>query len=210
MNVTVETHPFLNGRLTCYLNCCLRTHGAIYTGIRRDAHGNVLVDGAPPPPMPPRQPNNFAPYISQAHFEIADFLYRDVKMSGGHMDTLMQLWAAYGAQAPFADHADLYRSIDAITLGGVAWQAFIVTYVGPRPEGEVPSWMEKEYTVWFRRPREVIHEQLGNRDFNGEMDHAPKKVYHGNNRVFSDFMTGEWAWTQAVRNVIDITSIPIC
>lgn len=120
-------------------------------------------------------------------------------MSGTHVDKLMDLWTAFSTQSPFADKIDLHSRIDAIPLADIPWKAFTVMYIGPRPtEGETPLWMEKEYTVWYRCPRAVLHSQLGNRDFAGEMDHAPKKVYHGDERVFQDFMTGDWVWEQAV------------
>ncbi|TBU21633.1 hypothetical protein BD311DRAFT_782809 [Dichomitus squalens] len=138
------------------------------------------------------------PYQSRAHFEIADFLFRKAKMSGRNTDELMQLWSAFSQNAPFADHAELYGSIDSITLADIPWQAFEVTYTGPRPGGDVPPWMDRVYTVWYRCPRDVLHAQLGNPDFAEEMDHTPKQVYHGAERVYRDFMSGDWAWKQVV------------
>lgn len=151
--------------------------------------------------MPPRLPQDYSPFTSRAQFELADFLFRDVKMSGAHINTLMQLWSAFGGSSqdpPFANHDHLHGTIDSTALGDVAWQAFVITYIGPRPETNVPSWMEQEYIVWFRCPRAVLHSQLGNRGFENEMDYSPKKVHHGDERVLSDFMSGDWAWAQAV------------
>ena len=123
-------------------------------------------------------------------------------MSGRNVDELMQLWGAFSEQAPFADHGELYESIDSIPLADIPWQAFEVTYTGPRPEHDVPPWMERVYTVWYRCPHEILHAQLGNPDFAGEMDHSPKRTYHGNERVYQDFMTGDWAWKQAVSETL--------
>ena len=98
-----------------------------------------------------------------------------------------------------ADHEELYDTIDSIEHADIEWQAFIVTYAGPLPEDSpAPSWMTEEYTVWFRCPRKVLHTQLGNPDFKGEMDFTPKRVYHGEDRVYQDFMSGDWCWDQAV------------
>ncbi|KAI0740248.1 hypothetical protein C8Q76DRAFT_765250 [Earliella scabrosa] len=149
---------------------------------------------APPPPGS----NDYGPFESRAHFEIADFLFRKAKMSGSNVDELTELWAAYSHTSPYADRRDLHASIDSIPHADIVWHAFTVTYTGPRPaEGEVPAWMEWEYTVWYGCPRAVLHAQLRNRDFVGEMDFTPKKVHQDNERVYGDFMTGDWAWRQA-------------
>ena len=159
-------------------------------------------DAPPPPPLPPHE-EGYAPFESRAQFEVADFLFREVQMSAGQMDKLMQLWGAYNGAArdpPFANHDDLYSSIDNIKLADIRWRCFAVTYTGPRPdEGPVPPWMDEEYLVWFRCPREVLHCQLGNPDFATEMHFSPRKVFRGNERVYKDFMSGDWAWKQAVR-----------
>ncbi|KAI0701751.1 hypothetical protein C8Q76DRAFT_802706 [Earliella scabrosa] len=177
--VTVQTHPHLTGQ-PC------------------DAAGHPLPPNTPPTAPPPPGTNDYGPFESRAQFEIADFLFRKAKMSGANVDELMELWAAYSKSSPFAGRRDLYASIDSIPHSDIVWRAFVVTYTGPRPaEGEVPAWMEREYTVWYRCPRAVLHAQLGNRDFVGELDFTPKKVHQGNERVYQDFMTGDWAWRQA-------------
>lgn len=117
----------------------------------------------------------------------------------------MQLWAATlppGAQPPFADHNDLNNSLDSIPFGEIPWQSFSVKYDGVRPEsGDVPSWMDAEYDVWFRCPREVARSHLANPDFASEIDWAPKRVFNrAGKREYSDFMSGNWCWKQAVSN----------
>jgi hypothetical protein len=45
----------------------------------------------------------------------------------------------------------------------------------------------------------VLHNQLGNRDYAHEMDFAPKDVRdQDSKRRYSDFISGNWAWRQAV------------
>lgn len=125
-------------------------------------------------------------------------------MSVGDVDTLMELWAATQAEKgqavdpPFANARDLRDSIDAISKGETAWQAFTVKYDGDKTDG-APGWMSKEYEVWFRDPLTVLEGQIGNPDFVGKIDYAPKEVYGKNHRrQFTDLMSGEWAWEQAV------------
>ena len=59
--------------------------------------------------------------------------------------------------------------------------------------------MDGEYKVWFRNPRTLIHNILSNPDFDGEFDYAPVQEYDvKGNHWFENFMSGNWAWKQAV------------
>ncbi|KAJ6480604.1 hypothetical protein C8R47DRAFT_1074339 [Mycena vitilis] len=146
-------------------------------------------------------PDDFSPYGSRADFELADLLYRRVQMSAGAIDELMQNWAARPESAgdpPFADHEDLYNTIDATEIGHVPWESFTVTYNKPIVAGDVTPWKTQEYVVHFRDPRKVLRQQLANPDFKSEMDFAPKQVFgEGDSREYQDFMSGNWAWRQA-------------
>lgn len=124
-------------------------------------------------------------------------------MSGGHISKLMQIWAACNnGDPPFADHEDLYRTIDSTQLGEVPWRCFSVSYTGEIPEGgDPPPWMSADYEVWWRDPDAVLSQQISNPSFAGEMDFAPKQVKNeSGEREYKDFMSGDWAWKQAVSN----------
>ncbi|KAG1809306.1 uncharacterized protein BJ212DRAFT_1448759 [Suillus subaureus] len=71
---------------------------------------------------------------------------------------------------PFADHKDLHNVIDATQLGDV-----------------VPPWMDKEFEVWYRDPHAMAHNILANPTYKDKIDYVP--FY---------FMSGDWAWQQAV------------
>jgi Plavaka transposase len=59
--------------------------------------------------------------------------------------------------------------------------------------------MTKKYDIWFRDPCALLWNQLVNKDFDGEINYAPRQVFNVlDKRVWSDFMTGYWAWDQAV------------
>lgn len=193
--VMVEEHPALTGAHSDTSNFSCAQHSP---GIPCNAAGQPLPPGAPPSSRPGPRNKDYRPYESRIQFEIADFLYREVQMSGNHIDKLMSLWNAHSSTSPFADHQHLYSTIDATPLADIEWRAFTVTYTGPRPDGEVPAWMEVEYTVYYRCPRQVLHAQLGNRKLHGEIDYTPKKIYRGHERVLENFMSGDWVWTQAV------------
>jgi len=53
-------------------------------------------------------------------------------MSAKNINTLLDLWAAtllkHHDSPPFANHSDLYETIDSTPLGSVLWQSFSLTY----------------------------------------------------------------------------------
>ncbi|KAJ6561586.1 hypothetical protein B0H10DRAFT_2169275 [Mycena sp. CBHHK59/15] len=152
-----------------------------------------------PPPQEHPPPDDFTPYAGRVDFELADLLYRCVQMSAGAIDELMQNWASRPAapNPPFADHEDLYNTIDTTEIGHVPWELFTVCYNRPITPGNVTLWKTQEYIVHFRDPRKVLQQQLANPDFKSEMDFAPKQVFIDGQHEYEDFMSGNWAWQQA-------------
>ncbi|KAJ7484562.1 hypothetical protein FB451DRAFT_1555053 [Mycena latifolia] len=177
----IRHHPHLNGR-PC------------------DRDGKFVLPNTPPPPRERPGPDDFAPYAGRGDFDLADLLYRRVQMPAGAINELMQLWAARPESAgdpPFADHEDLYSTIDATEIGHVPWESFSVRYNKPIAPGDETPWKTQDYVVHFRDPRQVLHQQLANPDFKSEMDFAPKQVFVDGSREYEDFMSGNWAWQQA-------------
>src|ERR1700720_1433872 len=118
-----------------------------------------LPSGSPPSPHQNNVgPDDWTPYKSRAQFELAELLYTKAQMSARNINQLMKIWAAHGAERgdepPFQNHKDLYKTIDATATSHVPWQSFVTSYDGKIPQqGEVPSWMTAEHTIWFRDPR---------------------------------------------------------
>lgn len=170
-----------------------------------DRNGTFLPPGAPPEPEEERSSDDWMSFENRVGFEFADFAFRDAQLSGGKVNKLMDLWAASaletGGEPPFADKDELYAAIDAIPLGGASWKALTVKYAGPLPQqGDVPSWMTDEHEVFYRDPVEVVKNQLENPVFNGQIDYTPYKEFDcEGNRQWSNLMSGDWAWKQAVR-----------
>lgn len=143
-------------------------------------------------------------------FELADLLYTKAEMSNRNVDTLMELWAAEaiqdGRDAPFEGHEDLLETIDCITHGDAPWDSFEIGYTGTLPANDIPTWMLEKYQVYHRDPREVVKNILSNRDFDGDFDYAPYREFRDNDRRWSDFMSGNWCWKQAVSILSDVLS----
>ncbi|KAJ6632009.1 hypothetical protein B0H10DRAFT_2159558 [Mycena sp. CBHHK59/15] len=174
-------------------------HHQTLNGRPCDRDGNFLPPNTPAPPRERPPPDDFTPYAQRADFDLADLLYRQVQMSAGAIDELMQNWAARpGApDPPFADHEDLYNTIDTTEIGHVPWESFTVRYNRPIEPGDTTPWRTQEYIIHFRDPRQVLQQQLANPDFKSEMDFAPKQVFVDGQRQYEDFMSGNWAWKQA-------------
>lgn len=132
-----------------------------------------------------------------------------VQMSGGDIDKLMHLWggtlAKHNDTPPFADHRDLYSTIDNTPVGDVPWKSFSMKYNANNHDTrnvESAPWMEKTYTTWFHNPHTIIRNMLANPDFKDEMDYVPYREFNGEGdnakRQWRNMMSGNWAWDQAV------------
>jgi Plavaka transposase len=125
-------------------------------------------------------------------------------MSAKNTDEFMELMAAilekHDDDLPFWDHNHLLSTIDKIEVGKVPWESSKARYNGEIPSnGPVPEWMESHYEVFYRDPRLVVYSLLANPDFDGEFDYSPYQEFENEERRWSNFMSGNWAWKQAVR-----------
>jgi hypothetical protein len=151
----------------------------------------------------PRSKSDWAPFESRVHFELAEFLFSRNQMPATQIDILLKLWGAtlaeHGDAAPFSDHRDLYATIDSIPFGDAPWESFNVVHTGDKPSRDIPSWMTAKYDVWLRNPRTLLHNLIANPDFDKGFDYVPFREYDQfENHRFQDFMSGNWAWKQAV------------
>lgn len=169
-----------------------------------DEHGVDLrkIDGVYPEPLPPKPKavDDWSPFESQDHFKMAEFLYCRVRMSGTDIDTLMSMVAEFRDRGfLFKDHSDLYNAIDASDLGGVSWKCSYFKYDGEKPNDQVPGWMTALYEVYYRDPRDVIKNMIGDTAFKNAFDYTPFQEFDENgDRRYENLMSGDWAFRQAV------------
>ncbi|THH00180.1 hypothetical protein EW026_g2320 [Hermanssonia centrifuga] len=145
---------------------------------------------------------NWEPFKDRIAFETAEFLYKEEQMSQTKISKLMDLWAAslleHGGTPPFSSHAKMYKTIDSIAVGEVPWQTFSVKYAGEVPDGVTPSWMLADYDIHYRDPDLIARQRLDNSSFKDGFDPIPRRDFdRDGGRVYKDFMSGNWAWTQA-------------
>ena len=152
--------------------------------------------------MPPD--DDWAPFNNQLEFELADFLYSRNQMPAQQIDTLLDIWGdslcRAGGQPLFKNHKDLYKMIDVIQEGDIKWQCFSLQYTHQPENEDHVAWMEATYDVWYRCPRQMVHNLMGNPELADKMDFQPYQEYdsRNNKRRFQNFMGGDWAWNQAV------------
>ena len=154
--------------------------------------------------MPAKEQTDWTPFASRVGFKLTKLIFRDAELSHSHVDRLMDLWTAsmieVGGVAPFASGEDLLDQIDQIKLGHVPWHSFTAAYSGDEPPSpDSPLWMREEYEVWFRDPREIVHNIIGNPEFSNSVDYIPYRDFTNGKRRWSELMSGDWAWEQAVR-----------
>ncbi len=144
------------------------TH-SFYSGKPCNVNGTYLPADSLPPAHTHPVANDWSLFQDCVEFETAELLYKWSQMPAGEIDTLLDLWAAsllqYHGHPPFADHCNLYATIDLAELGGIKWDLFELQYSGELPvNAETPKWITKHYKVVFWDVRELTREMLANPD----------------------------------------------
>lgn len=127
-------------------------------------------------------------------------------MSTKKIDYLMELWALDKAKtdslAPFTSYEHMYSTIDSIEQGDLPWHSFSMSYEASDEAPADTTWKQASYEVWYRDPTQVISMMLDNPDFCGQFDYAPYIESDARGlRVYSDFMSGKFAWRHSVCDV---------
>ncbi|KAI6042368.1 hypothetical protein EDC04DRAFT_2866821 [Pisolithus marmoratus] len=166
-----------------------------------DSQGHFLPDGALLP--------------SCVQFELAKFLFKHVEMPASQINTLLEIWAAslieLGSNPLFANHMDLYRVIDSMSVGTVKWENFKITYKckcqDRQNADEQDELIELAGLGGQDDPHQVIHNLLGCTNIKDEMDFIPYQEFNAMNkqRHWEDFMSGDWAWEE-VDKIISVNS----
>ena len=199
-----EYHTVINGtlrRLPRLLHADLFDSGKPY-----DQNGITVTEsgeGAQPPPDS-GFPDDWAPFKDRLAFRTANTFFKN-KFSATKIDEILELWAEslepHSDNPPFLNHQGLYETIDSISLGTVPWQSSSFSYNDPNAiiSPDSPKWMTADYTIWYRDPRQLFLNILQNPDFANAFDYAPLREYdQDGNRQYRNFMSGDWAWKQAV------------
>ncbi|KAJ7610408.1 hypothetical protein FB45DRAFT_1121445 [Roridomyces roridus] len=147
-------------------------------------------------------PAAWAPFSDRAEFDFANFHFTEAQSSEKDINTALDIWAAsvmkYGATAPWKDAREMYAAIDTIRDGQAPWRTYTLRYSGPLPPGQPPKWMTHTYELCTRNTRLLLHNQLSTTVFRQHVNLVPYRQFnHAGKRVYSNLMSGDWAWKQA-------------
>ncbi|KAI0245058.1 hypothetical protein BJV78DRAFT_1277562 [Lactifluus subvellereus] len=136
----------------------------------------------PAPPDPPEAATNpWNPFKSRIEFDFAHYHFIEVQNSAPLIDKALDLWAAtvmeFGGDTLWKNSKELYATIDMIQRSDSPW---------------------KTYELCARDTHQVLHHQLGSTWFKDGINLTPYQQFDGNGqRVWSNLMSADWAWTQA-------------
>lgn len=142
-----------------------------------------------------------------------------MQTSAGKVDQLLDIWAAHAllegrdGEPIFHTHQELLDTIDAIKIGDAPFQSFSVCFPGP-VNSDSPDWKHRKWTVYARNTQVVVHQLIDNPEANGKFNTRPYiEIRDGKVQVYSNLMSGDWAYRQAVRNLLlhlFLTSLTAC
>jgi Plavaka transposase len=175
------------------------------------ADGSFLDDPISEPE--PAQPHNaipdnlWAPFPDRLAYDWAQYHYVRLQSSEDEIYEGLDLWRAMvikhevehsSHHVPWRNASDLYETLNSIKVGAVGWKTFKLYYSGPKLPTP-PQWMEESYDLNVRDVLLVLEHQIGTTKFDGQFEHTPYAEYdHTGSCVFSNLMSGYWAYHEAV------------
>jgi len=172
-----------------------------------DEDRSILPSGSAPLPWEPhtKSDNPWDPFNNQWSFNFAyqEFVVcqnSEAKINEGLDILLAAISSAAGEKIePIWNSAkQMYETIDSITEDALEWKQATFWYNGKLPQNP-PCWMLEAYTLSYRNSEEVLHEQMGTPDFDGEIDYVLYMEFNEDKkRVWSNLMSGNWAYKKAI------------
>ena len=160
----------------------------------------------PPPPDAPdaTEENPFHPFEDRLAFDWAHYHFVELQSSEREINKGLDLWLAAKLKAgddtplPWSSTDDMYRTIDLIQEGDTPFVTICFKYSGPIPPNP-PNWMTEMYKLCTRDLQILLHHQLATTDFANAFTPRPYRQFdHTGDRVWSNLMSGDWAWKEAV------------
>lgn len=162
----------------------------------------------PPPPAAPdaTEDNAWHPFEDRLAFDWAHYHFVELQSSEQQVNKGLDLWLAATVKAgndtplPWSSTKEMYATIDSIQEGDAPFKTIHFKYSGPiPPTSNPPHWMTQTYDLCTRDSRILLHNQLATTDFTDTFDYKPYRQFdHKDDRVWSNLMSGDWAWDEAV------------
>ncbi len=170
--------------------------------------GNFIsVHSCPPTPAAPdaTKDNSWHPFDSHLSFDWAHYYFVELQVPAKSINKGLDLWLAAKLQAgddtplPWSSATEMYTTIDSIQEGDAPFETISFKYSGPLSPNP-PRWMTETYELCTRDSHILLHNQLRTSDFKDQVNLRPYHQFnHQGDRVWSNLMSGDWAWTEAVR-----------
>ncbi|KAF9525988.1 hypothetical protein CPB83DRAFT_870662 [Crepidotus variabilis] len=177
-----------------------------------NAQGEQLPPYHPPLPDPQAaQDGSWDPFGGHIEFDFAYLTFKEAKLSERLTNAFLKLWAATllkngNGQSPWGNAKALGATIDKIQQGPCPWKTYTVRYKGPLPPNP-PKWMTDEFNLCCQDSRILLHEQHQTMAFKEKFHISPYQQFNSEGeRVFSNVMSADWAWSQAGAMFIPIVA----
>ncbi|EKM77823.1 hypothetical protein AGABI1DRAFT_101528 [Agaricus bisporus var. burnettii JB137-S8] len=127
-----------------------------------------------------------------------------LQSSERHINKGLDLWLAAQIKAgddtplDWSSAQEMYSTIDSIQEGSAPFITIDFKYAGPIPSNP-PTWMTQTYQLCTRDAQRLLHNQLAITGLpDGGFNERPYRQFNYKGiRVWSNLMSGEWAYTEA-------------
>ena len=171
-------------------------------------NGNFIsIHSHPPPSVAPNatEDNPWHPFDNRLGFDWAHYYYVELQALEKKINKGLNLWLAAKLQAgddtplSWSSAAEMYATIDSIQEGNAPFETISFKYLGPLPPSP-PCWMTKTYELCIRDAHVLMHNQLRTANFKDQINLRPYRQFdHKGDCVWSNLMSGDWVWNEAVR-----------
>jgi len=149
---------------------------------------------------------HWTPFEDRLAFDWAYYHYVTLQSSAAEIAEGLNLWSATSIKhgsltgAPWKTAKEMYAAVDSIQTGALPFKTYNCHYTGPKPSTP-PRWMEQTYELNTRDVLAVAREQLATPAFKEQFNYSPYQEFNNKGeRVWSNLMSGHWAFKQAVRS----------
>ncbi|KJA15337.1 hypothetical protein HYPSUDRAFT_149256 [Hypholoma sublateritium FD-334 SS-4] len=195
----------------------LRTGINSFIALPCDINGNFLPRFTQPPPYcapDVTEANPYHPFDDRLAFDWAHYHFVELQSSARNINKGLDLWLAAKLEAgndsplPWSSPREMYDTIDSIQEGDAPFSTIELKYSGPVDDNS-PKWMTQTYELCVRDSRKLLQNQLATTDFADHFNYKPYREFdHQCDRVWCNLMSGDWAWSEAVRSFNSIAQDP--
>ena len=162
--------------------------------------------------------NPWNPFEDRLTFDWAHYHFVELQSSEREINKRLDLWQAAMVKAgddtplPWSSVEEMYRTIDEIQEGDAPFTTIHFKYSGPLHPNP-PCWMTETYELCTHDSQVLLHNQLATVNFKDAFEPKPYRQFdHKNDRVWSNLMSSDWPWSEAVHklNFHDVILSPNC